>query len=87
MAFYLCRSCLDRGSLTHLGCVLVVPRKTNKTPFTQLIFSILMWKMPLYTNIKGRMIVYWLSQIGVRPRLPWLAPPLLMICTSWAPAP
>ncbi|KAK3304729.1 major facilitator superfamily domain-containing protein [Chaetomium strumarium] len=29
-----------------------------------LVFSMLMLKMPLYTNIRGRMIVYWLSQLG-----------------------
>ncbi|KAK4238361.1 major facilitator superfamily domain-containing protein [Achaetomium macrosporum] len=29
-----------------------------------LVFSTLMLKMPLYTNIRGRMIVYWLSHIG-----------------------
>lgn len=31
----------------------------------QLIVSSLMMKMPFYTNIKSRMIVYWLSNIGV----------------------
>ena len=35
------------------------------TPFAQLIFACLMMKMPFYTNIKGRMVVYWLSNIGV----------------------
>jgi MFS transporter, ACS family, pantothenate transporter len=25
-----------------------------------------MWKMPLYDNIRGRMVVYWLSNTGVR---------------------
>ena len=34
-----------------------------------------MRQMPLYSNIYGRKIVYWLSQIGVRSPLP----PLLMI--------
>ncbi|KAJ0118256.1 hypothetical protein J7T55_009039 [Diaporthe amygdali] len=29
-----------------------------------LIFSILLRQMPLYENIRGRMVVYWLSQIG-----------------------
>ncbi|AEO71834.1 uncharacterized protein THITE_2148444 [Thermothielavioides terrestris NRRL 8126] len=29
-----------------------------------LIFSVLLLKMPLYTNIRGRMVVYWLSNIG-----------------------
>lgn len=36
----------------------------------QLIFVVLMRQMPLYTNIKGRMVVYWLSNIGVRSFLP-----------------
>jgi ACS family pantothenate transporter-like MFS transporter len=31
----------------------------------QLLFSILFLKMPLYSNIEGRKIVYWLSNIGV----------------------
>jgi hypothetical protein len=39
-----------------------------------LIFSIVMLKMPLYKDIHGRMIVYWLSQIG------WGAGPLIL---SW----
>jgi ACS family pantothenate transporter-like MFS transporter len=30
-----------------------------------LLFSVLMRQMPLYTNIHGRTIVYWLSNIGV----------------------
>ncbi|KAJ5777357.1 hypothetical protein N7520_000603 [Penicillium odoratum] len=29
-----------------------------------LIFSVLLRQMPLYTNISGRKVVYWLSQIG-----------------------
>ena len=32
---------------------------------SQLLFSILLLKMPLYTNIYGRTVVYWLSNIGV----------------------
>ncbi|CAG8222838.1 unnamed protein product [Penicillium nalgiovense] len=32
--------------------------------FTTIIFASLMMKMPFYTNIKGRMVIYWLSNIG-----------------------
>jgi hypothetical protein len=30
----------------------------------QLIFSIVLRQMPLYTDVHGRKVVYWLSQIG-----------------------
>ena len=35
-----------------------------------LIFSILLRQMPLYTHIKARTVVYWLSNIGVRDKTP-----------------
>ena len=31
----------------------------------QLVFGVLMLEFPMYSNIKGRMIIYWLSDIGV----------------------
>jgi ACS family pantothenate transporter-like MFS transporter len=33
--------------------------------YAQLIFSVLLRQMPLYKNIYGRKVVFWLSQIGV----------------------
>lgn len=35
------------------------------TTTAQLLFTVLMMKLPFYTNLKGRMAVYWLSNIGV----------------------
>ena len=32
----------------------------------QIIFNILLLNMPLYSNVDGRKVVYWLSNIGVR---------------------
>ncbi|KAH8659763.1 allantoate permease [Xylariales sp. PMI_506] len=46
------------------------PCRGSRWPFIQigavvsLLFCILMLKMPLYSNIHGRMVVYWLSNIG-----------------------
>jgi ACS family pantothenate transporter-like MFS transporter len=33
---------------------------------SQLIFNLLFLSMPLYSDIDSRMVVYWLSHIGVR---------------------
>lgn len=44
------------------GAGLVV--QTNEHP-KQIIFDVLLLKMPLYSNISGRTVVYWLSNIGV----------------------
>ena len=52
------------------------PLKGARWPFLYIgaaitiIFNILLLKMPLYTNIEGRKIVYWLSAIGVSPTEP-----------------
>lgn len=32
---------------------------------SQMVFHIVLLKMPLYTDITGRMIVYWFANIGV----------------------
>jgi MFS transporter, ACS family, pantothenate transporter len=39
--------------------------RANNPSLPQLIFTVLMLKMPLYENIYGRKVVYWLSQAGV----------------------
>jgi ACS family pantothenate transporter-like MFS transporter len=58
------------------------PLKGARWPFIYagavitLIFSILMRQMPLYENIYGRKVVYWLSQIGVS------VPPLIQLYLS-----
>ncbi|KAK4149000.1 hypothetical protein C8A00DRAFT_47304 [Chaetomidium leptoderma] len=41
-----------RWPFIYLGAVITI------------VFSILLWKMPLYNHIHGRMVVFWLSNIG-----------------------
>lgn len=41
------------------------PRLLTSTSLPQLLFSVVLRQMPLYKNIHGRKVVYWLSQFGV----------------------
>lgn len=53
--------------------------------FEQLIFDVLLLKMPLYSNISGRTVVYWLSNIGVSRHLKgsYKSFELIIPCTEW----
>lgn len=67
MAFYSswCRNnCMYR--FQALSCIYryLIDLTTNHIYF-KIIFAVLLLKMPLYSNIQGRTIVYWLSNIGV----------------------
>ncbi|TVY45481.1 Pantothenate transporter [Lachnellula occidentalis] len=53
-----------RWPFIYLGAVITSYDNTNSAPTPQLIFSILLRQMPLYENIYGRKVVFWLSQIG-----------------------
>lgn len=43
------------------------PGRSSANIKSQMIFHIALLKMPLYTDITGRMVVYWFANIGVCP--------------------
>ncbi|KAJ5518609.1 Major facilitator superfamily domain general substrate transporter [Penicillium expansum] len=50
-----------RWPFIYIGAVITLTITTT----AQLLFTVLMMKLPFYTNLKGRMAVYWLSNIGM----------------------
>lgn len=63
----------SRWPFIHIGAVITVrtfnpyAQVDSVVTFVKLVMCVLLRQMPLYTNIPGRMAVYWLSNIGVGP--------------------
>jgi hypothetical protein len=56
------RWCCDHCKQIPIPCLTIA----NGYFHQKLLMSVLLLKVPLYSDIKGRMAVYWLSNIGVR---------------------